>query len=282
MNETTTASLHERGRSERPPTPRLRARRHVIWIILTLLVPIFLLPISLFMELPTLFAFSVLFILHLVPTLVIVISIIHLRAKHADEVYLLWFTFFFMTYVIFGLYSYLSAEGSITDYFLDLDLLAAQHSQNRGILARLLSWYIDISVHPKDDILLLFSLLGLVVVPQFLSFVISGLFGCAKPPLIVSKVTWFAVFSLAKCFCILAAFETSTGLFALYRAYVNSKILETIDNSSLGVAPLFSLSFSFLLAAGYYRSADLLRVLIQTGTARTNRILDHMTRFTNG
>jgi hypothetical protein len=190
-----------------------------------------------------------------------------------------------LTYVIFGIYCYLNAEGLIDWQEFDPLTATIDQSKNGGTLGSLLRWYIGISTDIKGEIFFLCILIGLVVIPQILSFLMSGLLGCGKPPALVSKVTGFAVLSLVKFYCGLSAFAMSAGLFKIYNAYVHSVTLST-DDYVLISFPFVLLSTSFLLAASYYRGAEELRFIgasIQKGATGTilNRILNYMTRFTH-
>jgi hypothetical protein len=189
--------------------------------------------------------------------------------------------FFFLTYVAFGMYYFFNAAGLLEWHDFD-PLPTIPQSKNGSILARFLRWYFDISTNIPGEILFISAIFGLIVVPQFLSFVISGLSGCGKLPSLVSKVTKISVLMLVKFCCGLAAFEMSAGLFRRYIQYLHSVSPSADDYYGLITIPLFFLALSFSLAAGYYRLGRLLGLLMQKGSTGTlNRMLNHMTRFTN-
>jgi hypothetical protein len=82
-------------------------------------------------------------------------------------------------------------------------------SPDAGLLARGLTRYLEISTDREGELTFLLSILGVVVVPQILSLVISGLFGCGTPPVLVSTITKFTFLSFIKFLCVLSALQSS-------------------------------------------------------------------------
>jgi hypothetical protein len=100
MDKTTAPLSPERPHTALSPKPGLQGRRLVIGLVFVLAINIalyaFVLDISA-VGLP-------------IPILVIIIAIISIREHNADEVYLLWFVFFFLFYVTIGMYYFFDAQ----------------------------------------------------------------------------------------------------------------------------------------------------------------------------
>lgn len=82
------------------------------------------------------------------------------------------------------------------------------------------------------------ALLALLVIPQFLAYFLSGLYGCASAPIFLDPVFRFVFWSIVK-FCAVAA--GVNGIFWGYSAYAFSRSLDgtsvkTIDGTPFDIA----------------------------------------------
>lgn len=95
---------------------------------------------------------------------VLYISIALLRRSHAHHVHTLWYIFFLTTclYTVVLLYLYATAS-----HLLDASLLEAVRST---------------LVDSKGELYLVGTIIFLGIVPQILSFVVSGILGADRPP----------------------------------------------------------------------------------------------------
>jgi hypothetical protein len=93
----------------------------------------------------------------------------------------------------FGIYVYLDKHKLIE--IIDQEIEVGP-SMKGEFLERALTWYIKISNNMVEEVIFLFILLSAVILPQILSFLISGLFGCGRPPIFVSSIAKFALLSL--------------------------------------------------------------------------------------
>jgi hypothetical protein len=231
------------------------------------------------------FVFTITAIGLLLTLLTICLLIIILRERHANHVYTLWFTFFFMVGCGFAIYVYLDKVKLIDLDFSTLELKVG-HSVEVGFLAGALGWYLRTSIDLMDEVSFLFILVIAVVLPQILSFLISGLFGCGRSPIFVSSVTRFAFLSLIKLFCILSALSISEYLFILYNAiYHNDSAYKAIARSTSNLEELnesfLLLMISFLLSAIYYNTNNIRQYIPNHGaTKMLERVWAYMTRYT--
>lgn len=112
MHETTTALSYERG-SDRPRKPRLRRILRAIGLILIFIIILLAILITLSLVITIEPFYDRLFddiIVSIFPLFIIAVSILAVREQHADEIYFLWFIFFSLTYILFGVYYYFSAN----------------------------------------------------------------------------------------------------------------------------------------------------------------------------
>jgi hypothetical protein len=115
-----------------------------------------------------------------------------LRKTHAGEIYVIWlfFTFFFVL-------SFLLDSAS-------LNLSAGE------IVADVYSYLDDADTEAK----IVFGTFVLLIVPQLLTYFLSGLSGSASPPVFVSQITNIAVWSLVKFLAAFSGIVTATSLYS--------------------------------------------------------------------
>lgn len=68
--------------------------------------------------------------------------------------------------------------------------------------------YIDFSMKWEEELIGLSLLFGIAVIPQFLTYMLSGIFGSGQSPLYVRQITSFVIVTIAKFF----AFYSAIGL----------------------------------------------------------------------
>jgi hypothetical protein len=155
---------------------------------------------------------------------ILFLSIWNLRKTHANHIYVIWlfFSFFF---VLFFFLFVAAAESSVQ---LE-DLFGGEAKK---IFVIVLSWLRD----GEGEIKLVLVMVGLVVLPQWLTYVLSGLSGSASPPVFVSQVTDLAIWSLVKFSAALAGIVVAEPVVKLLMigSIDSFLILETVG--LLGVA----------------------------------------------
>jgi hypothetical protein len=185
-----------------------------------------------------------------VSTLVLVFSLALLRTQRAGEVYVLWYVFFFITFVAFGMYLYLDSQKLISDWHT-FDPFIQQEPKNQRTPERLIYSFIGLYSSLGDEIIFVVILIAIVVVPQIAAYVASGIFGCAQTPIFVSTASDLSILSLYKFFCGLAALQMSSSLFKLYSFWKYAEWPSLYDFDIIR-RPAMTLAGSFLLAAIYY------------------------------
>ncbi len=208
----------------------------------------------------------------LIMGLAIIFAIRSIRQQHADEVYVLLLIFFAMTYITLLLLVYVNSVYKLGDIFesgpnyVKLD----PNSFTDDIFVKTVRTYIDISTDILNEFKFLGFVIGIVVIPQILSFIVGGMFGCGRPPAFVYGVTRFAILSVIKFFCVFAAIQAT---FVLFFFYTNSKFAIPANINE----PLASLAMSFLFTSFYYNLQSIVAINPIGGFGK---IKAYMTRFT--
>ena len=123
-------------------------------------------------------------------------SIIYVRKIQPKQVYIVWYIFF------------LSLCVSIVLIYLfnqDYDELSKSHSIISETGRHLLQLLLDL----KSDIEFLIVAFFICVVPQILSYMVSGIFGCGTPPVFVSAISRFVALSYIKSAATVAGVVTA-------------------------------------------------------------------------
>jgi hypothetical protein len=185
------------------------------------------------------------------------ISIMSIRRHHARHVYTLWYIFFLISCCFFVLLCYFNT--TLLKMFTESDKLP--------LYGKLLNWSIIIATDFSSELYFLSIGIMLAIVPQLLTFVVSGIFGCGSPPVLVSIITRYAILSLVKFFCVLSGILAGASLFQVFHildiyairntaittktaAYQELLINDVLFNVEQA---LLALSWSFAILALYYK-----------------------------
>jgi len=114
------------------------------------------------------------------------LSIWKLRKTHAHHIYVIWlfFSFFFVLFAV------LFAVAEVNNVQLE-DVFG---EDAKKVFTVVLKWLRD----GEGEVKLVLVMVGLIILPQWLTYVLSGLSGSASPPFFVSQVTDIAIWSLVK------------------------------------------------------------------------------------
>ena len=215
----------------------------------------------------------------------------HLREHHGRHAYTLWYLFFLITYCGVGIYFFLDSIGLIEFIGFPVGIIVkdsagniVEYSAGTDFMRKVLLWYLHVSKDVNGELTVIFILLSAVIFPQILSFLISGLFGCGMPPILVSRVTKFAILSLIKFLCVFSALAMSEYIYQVY-----ADPMKSIDFfNQHGVIDwrltqcLLLLSSSFNLSVLYSRSGSALGYIADRGVTKNLSVAwAYMTRFTD-
>jgi hypothetical protein len=150
-----------------------------------------------------------------------------------------------------------------------------------GLLSKVLLWYLNFSIDINSEITFISILISAVIVPQILSFLISGLFGCGMPPILVSKITKFAILSIIKFLCVLSALNMAQFIYWMYIVPPkNFGYFFDLGTYSTMALCLLLLASSFSLSVLYSLSGSALKYISDRGVTKNLSVAwAYMTRF---
>ena len=170
-----------------------------------------------------------------------------LRKDHPHQIYIIWYAFSFFFVLFFFLFL---AAG------LNHVRLEEIFGESRKETVALVLHYLQ---DAEAEIKMVLAVVGLVILPQWLTYFLSGLSGSASPPVFISQITEFAIWSLVKFSAALAGFVLAGPAAKWF-----------VDLDSIGNFDIFTeVSGIALLGLGFFL------VWMNTGT---RRIIDFLHR----
>jgi hypothetical protein len=169
-----------------------------------------------------------------------------MRERHAGHVYTLWYLFWLAACVASLIFFYMESLDLLSfDQFYMLRL-----PEGPPFWQRALSWYLDVSTDIWGEIKFILLLVGVITVPQVLSFLCSGVFGCGTRPVLIGKVVRFSLLYLVKFFCVFAGIAFARlGVLLAYPTPYAERINEL---AHAVVPPCLLLSSAFFISAVYF------------------------------
>jgi hypothetical protein len=169
-------------------------------------------------------------------------SILFVRRDHPDHVHTLWYIFSLTLCLV-----------SLLFYYIFKNATSIQDTLLSGMPGKIAVVFMNTSMDVREELYLLGALSALLILPQIMSYLISGIFGCGSPPILVSTISRIVTWSLIKFFCVLSGILAAQSIFALYgRPYMAPK-----DSAIKFVEALFMICMSFLIMTIYYKTETL-------------------------
>jgi hypothetical protein len=157
--------------------------------------------------------------------------------------------------------------------------LSIQSTPLAGLPGKIAVMFMGASMDVREELYILGAVAVLFILPQILSYLISGVFGCGSPPILVATVSRIVTWSLIKFFCVVAGILSAQSIFSLY----GQPYLHPIDSPTKLVEALVMISISFLIMAGYYKVGTLYEVISKRlCLERFDSFLRFMTRYREG
>jgi hypothetical protein len=169
----------------------------------------------------------------------LVFATLYLRRKHPGHVFTIWYAFWLMLTLFSGLFYYVSANArTIHDSPLS----------GSSFLGGLVVWFQNASMNFRDEGYLIGSIYVAVLLPQFMSYLVSGIFGCASRLILVEWITAAMTWLVIKFLAVLSGILMAQAIAALYArpllqlAALPLKLLESV----------MMISLSFIIAGIFY------------------------------
>jgi hypothetical protein len=169
----------------------------------------------------------------------LVIATLYLRRTHPGHVFTIWYAFWLMFTLFSGLYFYVWANSGT---------IANSPLSGAAAIGGFIVWFQNTSMDFHDERYLISSIYLAIVLPQLMSYLVSGIFGCANRLILVewitAAVTWLVIKFLAVLSGILMA-QATAALYAspyLHPAELPKKLLQST----------MMISLSFIIAGIFY------------------------------
>jgi hypothetical protein len=155
-------------------------------------------------------------------------SITRLRINHSALIYTLWY-----------IYSLTFCIGLVIGY-LNPQQIGVKDAQTSPLV---MDAYVLLTsiFNIRDDLALVLFLVFITIAPQLITYVVSGLFGCAAAPRYVSIVVKYCVFSVVKTTIGFSGF--TTGFFLAFILSVHATVF--FDTITLSNTPLMIFTEAF-------------------------------------
>ncbi|MBF2715026.1 hypothetical protein [Agrobacterium vitis] len=186
---------------------------------------------------------------------------------------MMWLAFFLSLYTCsIALYMVEGVYG-LDDGFLNVKYIS--ELETNGFIEALSQWYISTSGNLWHELINIFLLIGLIIIPQVFSYIISGIFGCAQTPYFIVASTNFAIIFIIKSICVFCALQFSIEAVRWYT--VGPEDIEW--EMHIVIQNLYLLLIAFSLAAAYYFIPNGWLAFIQSHHSdAVNKVISFMTR----
>jgi hypothetical protein len=187
-----------------------------------------------------------------------------LKEHHGDDIRIIWY-FFSLTFVIsyiIGLWA--TSNGAI-------DSSGSFVGEAGDFINKLLTATLDI----KLSIYLILAILALILIPQFMCYLLSGIFGVASSPLYISESIKFLIWGLIKTFIIVSGVTAAILLFGSFSSWKSFELKNIFGWSLISLAFCF---FSFMTLL-LYRESE--KMLADIKEIMPNRLLDPLIKLHN-
>jgi hypothetical protein len=169
----------------------------------------------------------------------LVFSTLYLRRKHPGHVFTIWYAFWLMLTLFSALFYYVWAHARS---------IAGSALSGSSFLGGVIIWFQGASMDFPDEASLIVSIYVAVLLPQFMSYLVSGIFGCANRLILVEWITAVITWLVIKFLAVLSGILMAQAIAALYAkplivpAMLPLKLLESV----------MMISLSFIIAGTFY------------------------------
>ncbi len=126
-----------------------------------------------------------------------------LRTKHGRDIRIIWYFFSLAAVVTYFIAMWGMSKGALT-------------AQGRfvGDIGDAISQLMQIIFDLETDVIVMSTLIGVVILPQFLMYILSGIFGNATKPYLLDSSLRFFLWSLVKSFAVASGTAFACALYA--------------------------------------------------------------------
>jgi hypothetical protein len=169
----------------------------------------------------------------------LVFATLYMRRRHPGHVFTIWYAFWLMLTLFSGLFYYVWANPQA---------IAGSALSGSSFLGSLIVWFQLASMNFRDEAFLIASIYVAVLLPQCMSYLVSGIFGCANRLILVEWITAAMSWLVIKFLAVLAGILMAQAIAALY---AKPLLLPSVLPLKL-LESLMMISLSFIIAGIFY------------------------------
>lgn len=187
--------------------------------------------------------------------------------RHGSDIRVVWYLFSLASTVTVLIGLWAKGKGA-------LDANGQPHGAVGDAIFAALSFMLDL----KGDITLFGTLVALVVVPQCVSWVLSGLSGCARAPIFVAPAFRFFFWSVLKSMVVVSGILFSVASFARIEGWNGMDTRTFLETSG---AALILIIFSFLALHAYRDVGSMFTPSAKPDFVKLRRLLQRINAWMN-
>lgn len=130
-----------------------------------------------------------------------------LRQRHGGDIRVVWYFFSLSSVATFGIAWWAVSKGAL--------------NQNEfvGSFGESLKWILEFMLDLNTDLIVLLAIVSIITLPQLISYVLSGLSGCAATPFLIEGSLSFLIWGLVKSFAVCGGIIFSLAGFGMWQGW---------------------------------------------------------------
>jgi hypothetical protein len=173
----------------------------------------------------------------------LIVATLYLRRRHPGHVFTIWYAFWLMLTLFSGLFYYV---------WENPDKIPNSILSGNAPLGRIIVWFQTTAMDFPEEGYLIASVYGAVLLPQIMSYLVSGIFGCANRLILVEWITAAMTWLLIKFLAVLSGILMAQAIAALYA----SPTLHLADLPRKLLQSAMMISLSFIIAGIFYSTYE--------------------------
>jgi hypothetical protein len=169
----------------------------------------------------------------------LVIATLYLRRKQPGHVFTIWYAFWLMLTLFSGLFY---------DVWANSQTISGSSMSGTSFLGGFIVWFQKTSMDFHDESYLIASIYVAVLLPQLMSYLVSGIFGCANRLILVEWITAAVTWLVIKFLAVLSGILMAQAIEALYA----SPYLHPAEFPLKLLQSIMMISLSFIIAGIFY------------------------------
>lgn len=157
-----------------------------------------------------------------------------LASHHGSDIRVVWYLFSLALISTLLVAWWARSTGAI-------DAAGSFHGAAGAVIGKFLELMLDL----QSDLKILGAMVALVIFPQFLSYVLSGLFGCAVAPILIGATFRFFFWSVVKSFVITAGIVLVVAVYGWVLGWSGLSVRKATGLAGTGLL-LLTMSFALL------------------------------------